>query len=334
MHEKFGESENPMFGWLKRKSRDGGRLAQLASASTQRRASHNKTCADDRNALLNHALGLATFFLEGGQLPTFLAVRNGFPPFGAGINPAGEVVDFNCLASPGNAGAFDVYCIPDQLAMFSDGKEEKLSPRSWHEPPPIEAVAQAMKQCAAAGGIHAAALVDGAEKQSGHRSAAASVIRVRLEHVEVDPVTWYLPYRISDQKLTRGELSQVPGRLLVFTDLGPARAGDSRPAPDIGSLVAMLQNDATRLDALSALARKGGEALPAVPHLIELLRDEDQLLVTKALKTLEAIGSPAKEAVPALVELASDQDYLIRLQARAALKVVSPAAAARFENAK
>lgn len=323
-----------MFGWLRRKSRDGGRLAQLASASAQRRASHNKTCEDDTNALLNHALGLATFFLEGGQLPTFLPARNGFPPFGAGINPAGEVVNFNCLPSPGNPGAFDVFCLPDQLAMFSDGKEEKSSPRPWHEPPPIEAVAQAMKQCAAAGGIHAAALVEVAEKPSGHRSATAPAIRVRLEHVEADPVTWYLPYRISGQKLTRGEWSQAPGQPLVFADLGPARAGDSRPAPDIGSLVAMLQSDATRLDALSALARKGGEALPAVPRLIELLRDEDQLLVTKALKTLEAIGSPAQEAVPALVELASDQDYLIRLHARAALKVISPAAAARFENAK
>jgi hypothetical protein len=74
-------------------------------------------------------LGLATFFLEGGQLPTFLPARNVFPPFGAGINPAGEVVDFNCLPSPGNPGAFDVFCLPDQFAMFSDGKEEKLSLR-------------------------------------------------------------------------------------------------------------------------------------------------------------------------------------------------------------
>lgn len=323
-----------MFGWLRRKSRDGGRLAQLASASAQRRASHNKTSEDDRNTLLNHALGLATFFLEGGQLPTFLPVRNGFPPFGSGINPAGEVVDFNCLPAPGNPGAFDVFCIPDQLALFSDGKEEKPSPRAWHEPPPIAAVAQAMKQCAAAGGIHAAALVDGAEQPSGPGGAAAPVIRVRFEHVEADPVTWYLPYRISDQKLTRGESSQAPGQPLVFADLGPAWPEDSRPAPDIGSLVGMLQSDATRLDALSALARKGAEALPAVPRLIELLRDEDQLFVTRALRALEAIGPPAQQAVPALVELASDQDYLIRLHARTALKVISPVAAARFENAK
>jgi hypothetical protein len=65
-----------------------------------------------------------------------------------------------------------------------------------------------------------------------------------------------------------------------------------------------------------------------------LLRDVDQQVVTKVLKTLEAIGPPAREAEPVLVELASDQDYLIRLNARAALKVVSPAAAARFEEAK
>jgi HEAT repeat protein len=95
-----------------------------------------------------------------------------------------------------------------------------------------------------------------------------------------------------------------------------------------------LQDDATRLDALSALARLGGEARHAVPGLIELLRDEDQLIVTKVLKTLEAIGPPAREAEPALVELASDPDYLIRLNARAALKVVSPAAAARFDGAR
>jgi hypothetical protein len=41
-------------------------LAQLASASAERRASHHKTCEDDTNALLDHALRLATFFLEGG----------------------------------------------------------------------------------------------------------------------------------------------------------------------------------------------------------------------------------------------------------------------------
>jgi hypothetical protein len=309
-------------------------LAQLASVSAERRASRHKTCDDDTNALLDHALRLATFFLEGGQLPTFLPVRDGFPPFGAGINPSGEIVDFHGLPSSGNAGTFNVFCVADQLALFADFNQEVSSPRQWHEPPPIEAVARAMNQCATAGGIHAAVLVDGAEDPSRRRRSAAATVRVRLEHVEADPVTWYLPYEITDGKLIQGELSQVRGQSLVFAELGPARREDPRPAPDIASLQALLQDEATRLDALSALDRMGGEALPAVPRLIELLRDEDQQVVTKVLKTLQAIGPPAREAEPVLVELASDQDYLIRLNARAALKVVSPAAAARFESAK
>jgi hypothetical protein len=286
------------------------------------------------NALLNHALGLATFFLEGGRLPTFLPVRDGFPPFGAGISPGGDLVDFNCLPSPGNPGALDVFCLPDQLATFSDVKDEKSPPQPWHAPPPFEAVGQAMRQCAAAGGLHAAALVDGADDPSGRRGAAGPAIRVRLEHVEADPVTWHLPYRVRDQKLVRGEMSRAAGQPMVFAGLGPAREEASRPAPDVASLLAMLRSDATRLEALSALATRGGEALPAVPRLIEFLRGEDQLLVAKALRTLEAIGPPAREAVPTLVELAGDEDYLIRMHARAALRAISPGEADRLESAR
>jgi hypothetical protein len=73
-----------------------------------------------------------------------------------------------------------------------------------------------MNQCAGVGGIHAAALVDGVKDPSGHRRPTASAVRVRLEHVETDPVNWYLPYEISDRKLIRGELSQVGGQSLVF----------------------------------------------------------------------------------------------------------------------
>jgi hypothetical protein len=313
-------------------------LAQLVSASAQRRASQNKTCEGEINALLNHALGLVAFFLEGGRLPTFLPVRQGFPPFGAGIAPSGDLVDFNCLPIPGNPGALRVFCLPDQLAMFSNASEEKSSPQQLHDPPPMGAFVQAMKECAAAGGIHAAALVGGAgdppgparrHRSAGRQASAASLaIRVQLEHVEADPAIWYLPYRISDRKVVRGDLTRVAGQSLVFADLGPARHEAPRPA--IAALLVMLGSDATRLDALSALAARGGEALPAVPRLIELLRDEDQQLVTKALRTLEAIGPAANEAVPALVELADDEDYLIRLHARAALKVISPAAASGF----
>ena len=205
-----------MFGWFRRKSRD--RLAPLAAASAERRVSRSRTCEDDTNALLDHALRLATFFLEGGQLPTFLPVRDGFPPFGAGISPGGEIVDFNCLPAPGNPGLFNVFRLDDQLAMAALFQQEESPPRHWHKPPPVEAVAQAMKQCAAAGGIHAGALVDGLTYQAGQQSAAEPVIRVRLEHVEADPVTWHLPYRITDRKLARGALAQLPGQWLVFAE--------------------------------------------------------------------------------------------------------------------
>jgi hypothetical protein len=44
-----------------------------------------------------------------------------------------------------------------------------------------------------------------------------------MEHVEAPPVTWHLPYRVSDQKLIRGEPSATCGQGTIFTALGPAR---------------------------------------------------------------------------------------------------------------
>lgn len=51
--------------------------------------------------------------------------------------------------------------------------------------------------------------------------AAAPAIRVRLEHIETGPVTWYLPYRISDQRLVRVGLSQVAGQWRFFWQVSP-----------------------------------------------------------------------------------------------------------------
>jgi hypothetical protein len=98
-------------------------------------------------------------------------------------------------------------------------------------------------------------------------------------------------------------------------------------ALDVGALVTMLDDQATRFDALETLDAKGSEALPAVQRLVELLRDEDQLVVTKVLRTLGAIGPAAQAALPALRELVNDKDYLIRYYAQAAAKSISPSAA-------
>jgi hypothetical protein len=179
-----------------------------------------------------------------------------------------------------------------------------------------------MKQHAVGGSLHVAALVDWATS-----SPSEPAIRVQLEHVEAPPVTWHLPYRISDQKLIRGELSAVAGQAAIFAALGPARHEPTPTAPNIASLLAMLQSEAKRYEALSALATKGVEAFPAIPCLIELLRDEDQQVVTKVLKTLKAIGPPAQQAVLTLRELANDEDQLIRFHACAALAAISPSLA-------
>jgi hypothetical protein len=315
-----------MFGWLKRKSPDDGRLVQLASGSAQRRARQNRTSEDDQAVLLTHTLDLAVFFLEGGQLPTFLPVRDGFPPFGAGINPAGDLVDFNCLPAPGNPRALNVFCLPDQLACFAQLKETRSRPDRYNEPPPLEALVQGMRQHAIGGGLHVAALVDWAAALPSEPA-----IRIQMEHAEAAPVTWHLPFRMSDQKLIRGELSKVAGQSAIFAALGPARQEPTPPALDTASLLAMLHSEAKRDEALTALATKRVAALSAIPHLIELLRDEDQQVVTKVLKTLKAIGPPAQEAALAVRELANDEDQLIRLHARAALEAIASGNAAPQE---
>jgi hypothetical protein len=101
-------------------------------------------------------------------------------------------------------------------------------------------------------------------------------------------------------------------------------------AKDVASLIQMLDVGRTRMDALSALQRKGGEAASAIPRLLDLLRASDQLECCKVLGTLQGIGPAAQDALLAIMELANDPDYLISLQARAALRAIAPERAAEF----
>jgi hypothetical protein len=205
-----------MFGWFKKKPSEKELFGQLAAASAKRRASQNRNCDDDMKTLLEHALQLATFFLEGGQLMTFLPIREGFAPFGVGISgtsPDGEVLDFNCLPVPGGNGAIGVHCLPDQLAMFGDAKEECLE-TPYDEGPPLEAFARGMKQFAPQGVFHAAGLVDRVDNPPGHQGERA--IRVQLEHIEAEPITYYCTYRMKDKKLARGDMLKAAGRPFLF----------------------------------------------------------------------------------------------------------------------
>jgi HEAT repeat protein len=101
-------------------------------------------------------------------------------------------------------------------------------------------------------------------------------------------------------------------------------------AKDIASLIAMVNVPATRLEALSTLERKGAEAAAAVPLLLRMLREGDQLECCKALQTLRGIGPAAQDAIPAIIDLANDPDYLIRRQAQLALGAIAPERAAQL----
>jgi hypothetical protein len=101
-------------------------------------------------------------------------------------------------------------------------------------------------------------------------------------------------------------------------------------ARDVAALVKMLDTGTTRLDALTALAGKGTEAAPAIPRLVELLKESDQLECCKVLRTLAGIGPAGQGAVSAVIELANDPDYLIRRQARATLTAIAPERAAEL----
>jgi hypothetical protein len=186
--------------------------------------------------LLKHAFELSTFLLEGGELPTFPRVHESFPPFAVGILSSGEISDFNCLPNPEKPGSVRVFCLPDQLAMFrpttsssfphserqcdevsSEPSSEKVQSPSY-QPPPIEAVRQGIREFASRGMIHAVALVDHVRDFEPASSNPVYAIRVQIEHVETEPVTWYLPCQLQDQKLVFWKEIEEKGQPFIFAD--------------------------------------------------------------------------------------------------------------------
>jgi hypothetical protein len=200
-----------MFSWFNKHRR-------TATSSARRRASQGRTCEDDRIVLLNHAVEFATFFLQGGQMPSLLSVRDGFPSFGVGIDSRGELVEFNCLPKPGQADAFNVFLVSDQLALFAGTplQEPSAEETCFHEPVPIGFVADGIKQCAAGGSVHTVALVDRVEVPAANAGGMADAIRIQIEHVETSPVIWYQTYRLVDRQVEFGERSSKGGKSFVF----------------------------------------------------------------------------------------------------------------------
>lgn len=100
-------------------------------------------------------------------------------------------------------------------------------------------------------------------------------------------------------------------------------------AKHVTELIKMLDDAATRMDALSALSRKG-DAAGAIPRLRELLKSSDQLECCEVLRTLGRMGPAARDAEAVIVELANDPDHLISRRARAALNAIAPELAKEF----
>jgi hypothetical protein len=146
------------------------------------------------------------------------------------------------------------------------------------------------------------------------------VVRAQLDAIEQSAGD---PAYFTEKRYQRsdGGLSMDRDRVYALDLIIQAR---QRMAKDVASLIQMLDGGPTRMDALSALERKGGEAAGAIPRLLELLRTSDQLECCKVLRTLAGIGPAAQGALSAIMGLANDPDYLISRQARAALRAIAP----------
>src|SRR5262245_13865665 len=79
-----------------------------------------------------------------------------------------------------------------------------------------------------------------------------------------------------------------------------------------------------RIAAMSALAAVGE---PAIPVVVELLRDKDNDLKVRALDTLRYMGAGAKTAVPAIANCLGDEEPKVREAATDALADLGPDAA-------
>ena len=82
-------------------------------------------------------------------------------------------------------------------------------------------------------------------------------------------------------------------------------------------------------NSLEALGEIHAEPQKVVPVLIALLNNPEGNIRLVSIRSLQAFGSDARSAVPALLNLLKDQKDLVRKAAAQALIVIDPEAAAR-----
>lgn len=90
--------------------------------------------------------------------------------------------------------------------------------------------------------------------------------------------------------------------------------GQSGSKADLNAELGKLGGDAdTKVNALNEISQLGEKAAPAVPKIMELLKDPDPVVKRTAAFTLGSIGPKAKAAIPALKEIlnnSNDRDTL------------------------
>jgi HEAT repeat protein len=110
---------------------------------------------------------------------------------------------------------------------------------------------------------------------------------------------------------------------LVLTSLTLFAACRGSSNPDVAGLVAALQSgDAEKSGRANLELIRLGE--PAVPGLIEMLKDPDPRVRGLAASTFWGMGGKARSAVPALAEALSDPDPAFRTQIAMALENMGP----------
>ena len=99
--------------------------------------------------------------------------------------------------------------------------------------------------------------------------------------------------------------------------------------PIIAKIVELLKisNTESRVDTASTLSLFGRKGASATPAMIKLLDDTDENVRQSAIMALKAFGPGAKEAIPALAVKLTDKDLEVRRATAATIKEFGPVAA-------
>jgi HEAT repeat protein len=130
----------------------------------------------------------------------------------------------------------------------------------------------------------------------------------------------------------------IPGLLAALKDSDPhVRAvvakslGGVVPKESCGEAVEALaavlkEGGLVGAAAARAISKFGAKGAPALPALLEAMKDKDSTVRWEAGRTVGKIGAAAKSAVPALVEQMKDEAPLVREHAAEALGDIGPEA--------